>query len=324
MENLVKRILEADGITEEMIEQQRAKAALLQRMLEAPSEEALESIIRENDEAIDAMFFRILTVNLEMAETSDDEASAGRILAVRDRLLEISSEGQVALARSEAIRALRNEPTRERLLQLLIDANDSQTRRVLVSFSQQLVDYRFFQLMTARIDQADDGEERERLIGLRKEILTIRDELAEQAKALLEARGELLRDLLMSEDPERLARRRFMDMDEAFLAVLRANMEQASASGNEQALAALQDIWEMTMRLVEETTPPELRFLNRLMSAEDEETIDEALEQNRPLVTEHLAEMLERAEASMREDGDTETADQLVQVLGKVRAKLLA
>ena len=45
MENLSNKILEADGITPEMIAEQKAKAELLQRMLDASSDEVLEAMI---------------------------------------------------------------------------------------------------------------------------------------------------------------------------------------------------------------------------------------------------------------------------------------
>jgi hypothetical protein len=70
MENLFNRVLEADGVTPEMIAAQKAKADLLKRMIEATSDEVLEAIIKENDEAIDAEFFGILTANFELCATN--------------------------------------------------------------------------------------------------------------------------------------------------------------------------------------------------------------------------------------------------------------
>ncbi|MCK4470392.1 MAG: CpXC domain-containing protein, partial [Anaerolineae bacterium] len=43
LENLANKILEADGVTPEMIEQQRARVELLQRMLDSTSDEVLEA-----------------------------------------------------------------------------------------------------------------------------------------------------------------------------------------------------------------------------------------------------------------------------------------
>ena len=92
---------------------------------------------------------------------------------------------------------------------------------------------------------------------------------------------------------------------------------------NEQALNALRGIWNLTMRLVEESTPPALRFLSMLMRAENDEQMDQILQANRPLVTEQMVQALEGMEANMRETGETESAERVAIVLGRVRAKLL-
>ena len=320
-QNMVNRILEADGVTPEMIEEQRAKVALLRRMIEATSDEVLEAMIKENDAAVDAEFLRLLTVNLEMAESNDDAANTQRLLKVRDRLLELSSAGRSALARSEVLRALREEPTREKLVDLLIDAPDEEMRRMLISFSQPLVDYRFFQHLTARIEAASEPSEKKRLGGLRTEVLGIRDQLTEEARELFETRAALLRQLLVSKNPEQLARRHFWELDEAFIAILRANLEEAQSTGNQNALAALQSVQEIVLQLAEEATPPEIRFLNRLMRAESDEDVDQVLADNRALVTERVVQVLEEAQANMPED-DADATERIATLLEKVRAVL--
>jgi len=320
MENLVNKILEEDGVTPEMIEEQKVKAQLLQRMLDATSDEALEAMIRENDAAIDADFLRMLTANLEIAQATGQTADIPRLLAVRNKLIELSSEGQVAKARSEMIEALRTDPTRDNLLELLIQATDEPTRELLVTFGRPLLDYRFFQTLTSRIESENDTGERERLIALRKQVLDVRDRLDRETRALYEERAALLRDMLLSDDPEALARRRSQDIDQAFFNVLAANLEEAQAAGDEQALNSLQAIWGLLLSMMEQTLPPEVRLFNRLMAAEDEAQIDELLHDGRDLVNERLIQLMEETEVNMREEGEAETADHLARVLEKAHS----
>ena len=103
LERVANQILEADGVTPEMIEEQKARAELLQRMLEATSDEVLEAMIKENDAAIDADLFQMLTMNLEIVQSTGQTANVQRILALRSKLLELSSEGRAASARSEML-----------------------------------------------------------------------------------------------------------------------------------------------------------------------------------------------------------------------------
>jgi hypothetical protein len=319
LENLMKKILEADGVTPEMLEEQKAKAALLQRMLDAGSDEVLEAMIRENDAAIDADFLRLLGLNLEMAQASEQAADVQRLLALRNKLMELSSEGQAARARSDMLEALRAEPTREKLLELLIQAPDDPARELLVVFGRPLLDYIFFQSLTSRIESASDEDERERLTALRTQVLAVRDRIDEGTRALYEERSALLRDLLLSDDPEALARRRFQELDQAFLNVLAANLEEARTAGNQDAVSSLQAIWGLVLRLMQESLPLELQLLNRMVAAEDDAEIERLLQENRDLVTEGLVQLVGEVEDNMREEGREEIAERLALVLGKVK-----
>jgi len=320
LENMANKILEADGVTPEMLEEQRAKADLLQRMLDTPSEEALDAMIKENDAAIDAEFLGLLSANLELAQATGQMADVPRLLAVRNKLVELSSEGRVVQARTEMVEALRTEPTREKLLELLIQASDEPARELLIAFGRPLLDYGFFQALTSRIESAVDDAERERLVALRTEILETRDRLDAETRALYEERSALLRDLLLSDDPQDLARRRSQEIDQVFFNVLAANLEEAQAARNQEAVDSLQALWSLLLRMAEESLPPEIQLFNRLMNAEDAAEVDALLEESRDLVTERLVRFMEAAEARVRdEEGETETIQRLALVLGKAK-----
>jgi hypothetical protein len=321
-ETLVNKILEADGVTPEMIEEQKAKAALLQRMIATTSNDVLEAMIRENDSSIDADLFRLLAINLEVAQSRGDTAAGQRLVGLRTQLMELSTEGRRVQTYTGAVESLRENPTRERLLELLIQAPDEEARQILVTMGRPLVDYRFFLNLTSQIEASSDEDEQKQLTELRKEILAIRDRLDEEAKALYAARGELLRDLLLSDDPENLAKRRFNELDEAFTNVFRANLGEAKKAGEEELVNRLQSLWQMILRVLEEATPPELRLFGRLVRAEDDAEIDQILESSRDLVSERLVKAAEEAEASMREAGEEETADRMALVREKARAMI--
>lgn len=324
MDNMIDKLFEVEGITPEMIEEQRAKADLLRRMLETESGEDLEALIKENEEAIDDDFFRLLAINLQVVQSTGQAAGLEKLVALREKLLEVTDIGKRVKAQEEMIEALRADPTRETLVDLLIKSTDEETREVLLVFGRPLLDYPFFQALTARIDATSDAKEKRRLTALRKEVLEVRDRLDEEARAVVEERAELLRDLLISSDPENLARRRFAELDQAFFNLLASELEDAQEAGNESAVKSLQRIWELVMRLSEETLPPVVRLLNRLMSVEDEADIDKMLQANRPLVTEQFVAMLEQAQASMQgdEEAPPEAAERLALVAAKAKALL--
>ncbi len=59
---MIELFSEADGITKEMIEAQRAKIALIEQLLEAQAmEEKIKSLVAENETLFDHEFFQLLT-----------------------------------------------------------------------------------------------------------------------------------------------------------------------------------------------------------------------------------------------------------------------
>jgi hypothetical protein len=154
-------------------------------------------------------------------------------------------------------------------------------------------------------------------------VLEIRDRLDAEARALYEKRSALLRDLLLSSNPESLARRRFPEIDQVFLSVLSSALREAEEKGDEQGAKALQALWNLVLRLMEETLPPEVRLFNRLMAAEDGAQVDKLLQENSALVTERFVRFVEGAEPNVHRTGPPEAADRLALVLEKARAMLL-
>jgi hypothetical protein len=216
------------------------------------------------------------------------------------------------------LKDLREDPNRDKMLKMLIEASDEETREMLITVGRPLVDYLFFQKLTAKIEAASD-EEKDRLTALRKEILDVKERLDQEAEKLYRARAELLRDLLTSETPKELAQRRFMEIDEAFINILTNNIRMAEEEGNEQAAQDLRRIWNLIMELVGESLPPELVFFNQIMRAEDEEQIHQILQENKEFITPAMVEAVEDLEAEAREEGQTERADQIAKVLASMK-----
>jgi hypothetical protein len=320
MDNLVKRILDEDGVTPEMIAGQRQRAQLIQRMLDASSDEVLDSLIQENGELIDDDLFRLLSMNLNMVRQAGDPETLEKMTAVRDKLMDETEKGRVLKERAELLEALQEEQTREKLLELLIQASDETTREALITVGRPLIDYTFFVGLTSKIDATGDEDEKERLKALRTEVLEARDEMDQAAQAVYQSRAELLRDLLMSENTEKLARRRFRELDQIFMNVLARNMEEAQQAQNENAVKALQGLWMLILKLVDEATPPQLKFFTRLMEAEDEAAVDKVLADNKKLVDESLLQAMEQALEAIRAEGEPKDAERMEMALGKVRS----
>lgn len=318
-ESLVNRVLEADGITPEMIQSQRDRADLLKRLLEASTTEERMALIRENEAMLDEIFFRILSLNLEQADALGRGEAFQRLMEVRALLLEQTAVGRKLAARSRALQALEAEPTREKLLDLLVEAEDPTVRAVLITLGQPLVDYLFFQKLTHRIESEADEEKRKRLEALREEVMEIREQIRAQAREEVQAKLRLLQDLLTSEQPELLARRRLVEMDDLFLNVLASEMESARQAGDQETLSRLQEIWMLVKEILQEQVPPELLLMTQLLEAPDEETMRQILEANSQMLTKEFLGLLEQMERDFRARGEEAVAQKAARALELAR-----
>ena len=176
MQGLVERVLEAEGISKEEIDAQRATMRLFEKVLTLP-EEQIETFVEENDAELDATFFQIAGLALQ---STGDRKAAEAMGARLEKIIEFSSFGKKLRAQEEALKeatkslqALAEEGlTHETLLDQLVEAPDENRVVALVNLTRPALDYSFFQLITERIDQAQ-SEEKEHLTSLRQQILEI-------------------------------------------------------------------------------------------------------------------------------------------------------
>ena len=319
-DSLVKAVLEADGVTEEVLEARRARSELLRKFLDAKSEEERIALIEENEALLDNDFFRILSATLMDLEAMGAQEVVQRLREVQQLLFERTALGRRLAARAEALQALSDQPTREKLLDLLIEHEDPETREALVTFGQPLVDYFFFQALTQRIEGAKDEEERKRLEAIRQQVMEVRQRLKDQARQVVESKIALVHDLLATERPELLARRRLTDLDELFFSVLGAEIERAQQEGDQETATRLENLWKLTMDLIRAQVPPQIALLTAVLEAKETAEVRRILEDNRALLDPVFLQLLEEVERQLREGGDQRAADRAAAALAVARS----
>lgn len=322
LQSLIDAVLSADGITPEMIQAQQARIDLLRRLLETRDEAAFETLVRENDAAIDDAFIQLVTVAMASAQADRQADEFAHLSTVRTRLLELSSAGTKIKAESDLINSVLANPTRENLLEALLKAPDSDAREALLAVGRPMLDYPFFQQLTGRIDTAKaggDAAEADRLTELRKEILALRDKLDAQAQQALAQRATILREIMVSEDIAQAMRARINLIDDLFLSVLTSEMQAAQQAGDAKTFERLQQIGSAAVQAIQSRQPPELQFLNALLSAEYPDQTRALLERNRQALAPELVEWLEMVAGDLREDGRQESSDHLTKVVAQAR-----
>jgi len=329
-ESMVEAILEADGITAEMLEAQQAKIGLIRSMVEVVDDPLqLAALVGQHEEQIDYEFFALLSLQLRAAEQQEQEEVADKLYRVREALLERTETGQEVAKQQEAMEAAlagldEDELTREELLRRVLATDPEHEDRVLdvlIALARPLIDYQFFQQLTAQIDRAEDEEDTaqaQRLRAIREKILEITQELDAQIRMETQARARLLSEIMRSQDPRGTIRAHVDEIDDVFMSVLRASIAQNDQEHPEVA-ARLLDIRNLIVEVMEESAPPELRFITRLLDAAYPDETRKMLADNRALVTPQVLGMMEALAGELGSRGEAEASEKLGGILAQAQ-----
>jgi hypothetical protein len=292
-QTMIDRILEADGITREMVEAQQKRVELIQKLLTTPAVEDRIALIKEQESLIDGNFFAILSTLIESTIAQGDEKGTQALAAMQKELLENTSVGRELLAQNqetrEAIKTLqeasKNGLTREKLLDIIVDAKSESTLATLVTLARSGLDYQFFQILSERIDNTS-GEEKQSLVNLRDRLLSLTREIDEELQKRLQAGSELLEEILKSDKIEETVQQRLPELDDYFTQAIQVEFEKAHKAGD---LARIEKIQKVISTLEKASAPPpEVDLIQKLIDCKDESSRTKLLEENSNLVNDEF------------------------------------
>lgn len=314
LQGLVDEILKGDGVTQEMIDKQRARRKLLQDLMAADDDdERLQALIEENKEDIDYPFLLTLVSAVEGSAAAGQEDIAEKLLQLRDVLLD-----RLDLTLPEPLPP--DTPPSE-VVDRVLEVKDEQIRRALILYNRPLLDYAFFQELTRRIEEAGP-EEAESLRNLRTELLETVEELDREAQAAQQAKIQLLQDVLGSSDLEQTLRERKEEIDALFLAILDAAQRGAKERGETEEEQQLQAIHEAALSILQEDLPPELRLVNDLLAAEYPQGTQQLLQERQAEWSAAFPEIVAALADELEAQGRTESVQRLREIQQQAEAIL--
>jgi allophanate hydrolase subunit 1 len=293
MQGLIEQVLQADGVTPEMMEEQRARVRLVETFLQTEPEQ-LPALIQQHDAEIDAQFFQTLTMVAQRMLQEGRQDVAEAVIGIQAVLVEYSSFGQELAEQSrnqeevvrevaDAINALGQDADRSDFLNLALQyADDDQRLQAMVGLVRPVFDYAFFQEMTVKIGQAP-ADERGKLETVRDKLLELTALVDQQAQMAFQEAAQLLQAILYSQNPDEVIADNLEVIDYTFMQVLSANIQEAERRADLNASARLKDIYNRVVAALQANMPPELRFLNELLSV----PTDDAAQQ---MITERAGE----------------------------------
>jgi hypothetical protein len=314
VQGLVERILEADGITKEMIQAQQERLNLIQRLLTV-SDESLETVVEEEDELIDAQFFGLLHRLIEASVMGGDRAAAEQLNHLQQELLPITTYGREVQAQSQEVEQavkdlqdLGKELDREKLLNLVSQTPNDTRLSTYVSFTRPLMDYTFFQMLSDRIDRAR-GDGRTRLVELREKLLEMTNQLDQQIQARAQAARQLIEQILQSGDIANATAQSLPAVDEFFLQELNQMQESARQQGDLERLGKLQQILDVVKQASE--APPEIALIEELLEAPDDQALRQSLEEHQDEITPEFLNALANIVGQVEESDDKQLVERI-------------
>ncbi|MBI5929340.1 MAG: hypothetical protein HY862_08535 [Chloroflexi bacterium] len=281
LQGLADTILEADGLTKDMINQRRDKLKLVEDMLRS-AEEDLPGLAAENDAQLDETFFEMINAAIETAVMNGRRETAEQMLYLRQILLENSSYGKELLevaARQEAaiervtndLNALGEKITQAKLVDLAIGyQEDDEALQAFVGLIRPALDQTFFDKLNERIEGAGRVTKQQALESLRDRLNELAEAIDNQQRAMVQQAAMLLQQIINSPDLEQAVQEALPMIDDLFINVLEATLQDAAQRKEAQLALKLQQVYQIISQIMQQSAPPEVQFINELLQAENE------------------------------------------------------
>jgi hypothetical protein len=128
---------------------------------------------------------------------------------------------------------------------------------------------------------------------------------------MVQQKAQFLQALLNAPDFEPLLMQNLEVVDDNFMAVLSANIQEAERRKDVVVLAKLRQIYEKVVGMLQDQMTPELRFLNELLSAPDLATMQQMVNQQAGQFDRELLEVVDAVEQLFVSQGQQEGLDRL-------------
>lgn len=324
-DTLFETILEADGITKEMLNEQKYKGELIRRLLQT-APDSLAEVIRQEESHIDQSFFLMLNNTMDAAVQMRDKDSYEKLRALQDVLFKETAYGRELKVKADFtqkaitdLQELGDKLNRDTLLELVLNSPDDIYLQTLTGLARNGMDYEFFTKLSSRVNSAE-GEEKEKFTQIRTQLLDLTQRIDKALAEEKEARRRLLEEILKQDDMESAVYQAVRAIDQSFTDVVNEELAAARKAGDFMRSGKLQQLLDLIKKLY--TAPEEIRRLETMLGAESEEALEALIEEEPEMASEEMKNLV----AGLIEEGKAqnslspEVAEKL-QMIQKVLSK---
>ncbi|NJO05269.1 MAG: hypothetical protein HC876_06940 [Chloroflexaceae bacterium] len=324
MASLIDAVLDAEGISKEVREQQRRVVELISQLAEAlPDQAGFKQLVDANRAAFNEEFFGMLGAYIQASAREQRSETAQVLALLQQRLAEVLGIDLEAGDEMDSETG-GDELELNEVLQRIEEAPDERLAAELAEVRPYL-DYSFFQAWTTRIEalqQEGDTAAAERLTQRRQQILELVEQMDREAQAMFEAGATTLEEVLQADDTRAALQGLGDRLDEAFMMVLSANIAAAERTGQSEVAARLQALGQLAFEVLQENMTPEERLINELLAAETPRDSQRTLRNNAALVTPEFVTQLNELADDQEQRGTQAIAEQLRRLAREASAML--
>ncbi len=292
LERLVRKILELDGITQEMIEASQRKLELLEKLLRQQNDPmAFNMILNANRELLDREFYMLLIDTIRRSRELGQEDQVKALEALQERLLPESEFGRRLLKQRQAVEALGERPTRQQVQEAILQGDLDEVEAIALAVLPML-DYSFFLWLSEHIDQAS-GEEKEALEAKRDLILNLLESLRKIEEEATAASRRVVEELLKAEDLNAAIETLLPVIDTRVYEILMSELASAQSEGATELADRIYRVMAAIQDRLDQIIPPEMHLIFRLVESDYPTETKQILAENRELVNDTFFELLD-------------------------------
>lgn len=328
-QTMIEKILEADGVTKEMLDDQQKKIQLIQRLLSTQNEDSRKEIIQQEEDLIDETFFGLLNRLVEATVAQGDQQSAQQLAIFQQELLQETKVGREIQEKMKSSQkamedlqeTAKSGLTRDKLLDLFIAAPDEIYMNTLVSMVRGGLDYEFFQILSQRIDAANDAGEKDKLSSLRDFLLEITKQIEEQTQEERKNARAVLEKILAEPTIEAGLEKYGNELNDFFIEAVNVALEEARKSAD---LDRISKLGNLNTIIKEANKPPaEIQFVEELLKAPDANAIKELLDQRPEVLTDEFTQLLAGLINQTEQQGNQQSLVEKLKEIQKVATKAI-
>lgn len=293
-ESMMETILGKDGITPEMIKAQQERLNLIDRLLQASSAEVRNEIIKQNEQLFDEQFFALFSRLAQAGAGSGQEQLAKQMGEVQKQLLTETAYGRQLQesvgeleAAAKSLQEAGKELTREKLLDIVLQAPNDARRKALVSLARNGMDYVFFQNLTEKIDKSS-GDEKTKLEDIRQKLLDYVNDIDKQLEERYKGAQDLVEKILAQDDVAKATHENLESFTQDAVDIVQTMLRQASEKNDYARMGKLQKMVEILQEA--SAPPPEVAFIEQLLDTPDAAAVEKMLTENESMVTDTFME----------------------------------